>query len=845
MRFFNVYQWSVLVFFLVLVQVSEAATLRGIITDNTGEALIGANVYTIDKKHAAVTGLDGSYVLKNLPKGKHQIEVSFIGLEKQVFAVDFQSEDATVTKSIRLKSSSIALGPAVIVAKANAGSQIDARLKEKNAVNTVNIVSAKSIELSPDLTVANVVQRVSGISIERSSNGDGQYAIVRGMDKRYNYTLVNGIKIPSPNNKHRYVPLDIFPADLMDKLEVSKTLTPSMEGDAIGGVVNMVMKDAPDEFKVNSNLAFGYNHLFIDRDFRSFDASIIETESPLEKNGKSYSASLSDFPNQNMVYEFEKPLPNITFGASVGNRFLKSKLGILGAVSYRNNYRGSNTIYFENETDRVNNKPLLNAYQEREYSTHEQRLGAHLKLDYKFSPLHVLRLYNAYVRLNENQSRYLFKRDLDRADPDKGTEVYSYDSRSRKRIQTIYNSTLQGEHHFSENITSDWSLVYSKATSNSPDKSEFLTNGGTSNFQAIPITVERRNPREWDHNEDEDVAAYLNNHFTTKLLKSKIVWSVGGMMRLKNRNNFYNKYIFDPFDPDKPVGQQGTLVYGEDWTDFSDVSWKLVNPKGQTQNEKNHEAHENIAATYGQFKIQREKLVVVGGLRFEQTDQGYTLLYPARNQNPEGKQEYSDVLPSISFKFMPKEKINVRAAYFKSISRPGFYEIVPYSEQDEDYEEVGNPDLKRVQADNYDLRFEYFPKPTDQILFGLFYKRIQDPIEKAIVENESQTALVRKPGNFGIAYNYGFEIDVIKYFRKFGIKANYTYTLSEINSTKKLRTREDPNDPTSQLVELDVDQKRQLQGQSKHVANLSILYKDIQKGWECAIGFQLYRRSNS
>ena len=70
------------------------------------------------------------------------------------------------------------------------------------------------------------MQRVSGVSIERSNNGEGQYAIIRGMDKRYTYTLINGYKIPSPDNKNRYVPLDIFPADIIDRLEVNKSLTP-------------------------------------------------------------------------------------------------------------------------------------------------------------------------------------------------------------------------------------------------------------------------------------------------------------------------------------------------------------------------------------------------------------------------------------------------------------------------------------------------------------------------------------------------------------------------------------------------------------------------------------------
>lgn len=837
MHFAYLKQWVVVLLFLVSGIVAQSATLRGVIQDQSGEILIGAAVYTADRQHSSVTGLDGSYVLKGLPVGTHQIEVSFLGFEVHKFSIEVKTEEEVLGQNIKMKSSSVVMETFEIVGKSANGSALSARLDEKNAVKALNVVSAKSIELSPDLTVANVVQRVSGISIERSGNGDGQYAIVRGMDKRYNYTLVNGIKIPSPDTRHRYVPLDIFPADLMDKLEVSKTLTPKMEGDAIGGVVNMVMKDAPDRLKVNTNLALGYSQLFIDRDFNEFDASVVQKDSPLEKNGKDYSATIDDFSKGNMVYKDIKPMPNVTFGASVGDRFLKSKLGVIGAVSYRRDYRGLNSVYFENETDRVTNRPLLNALQERKYSSLNQRLGGHLKLDYRLSNLHSIKLYNAYVLLEEQQSRYIFKRDLDRADPNKGTEVYSYDYRSRKRTQQIYNSTLQGEHVLTDWLDADWSLVYSKASAYTPDKSEFKTNGGTSNFQPIPITVERRNPREWDHNKDQDIAGYLNTDIKSKILEQKVVWSVGGMVRRKKRNNFYNKYLFDPFDPDKPVGQQGTLVKGVDWNDFSDVKWKVVNPKGQTQNEKNHDAHENIMAAYGQFKIDHQKMVIVGGLRMEQTDQGYTLLYPARNQEEKGNQEYTDFLPSISVKYMPKEKINIRGAYFKSISRPGFFEIVPYNEKDEDYEEVGNPDLKRVQADNFDFRFEYFPKSTDQILVGVFYKKIQDPIEKAIVENESQTALVRKPGNFGTAYNFGLELDVIKYFRKFGVKANYTFTLSEINSTKKIRTRENPDDPSSQLVELDIDQKRPLQGQSMHVANLSLLYKDTQTGWNAQLAF--------
>ena len=144
----------------------------------------------------------------------------------------------------------------------------------------LNAVSARTIEVSPDITVANVMQRVSGVSVERSNNGEAQYPIIRGMEKRYISTLVNGIKIPSPDNKNRYVPLDIFPADIIDRLEVYKTLTPNMEGDAIAGVVNLVLKDAPDVFSVQANVATGYSQSISANGFTKFDNSTSSSRSP-------------------------------------------------------------------------------------------------------------------------------------------------------------------------------------------------------------------------------------------------------------------------------------------------------------------------------------------------------------------------------------------------------------------------------------------------------------------------------------------------------------------------------------------------------------------------------------
>ena len=256
-----------LALFIILCQCAGARIIKGKIKDiQTGEDIIGASVILKGtKSQGTATGLDGSFQLQ-LNRFPCTLVCSYIGYKTAEIVVNDKDEDI----NIDLEVDAVALGEVVIVAENTGCSEVGARTLERNSLNVVNVMSAKAIELSPDLTVANVIQRMSGVTMERNSSGEGQYAILRGMDKRYNYTLVNGLKIPSPDNKNRFVPLDIFPSELLDRLEVTKSLTADMEGDGIGGAVNMVMKDAPQQRLLTVNVQTGYNSHFFDNDFQSF-----------------------------------------------------------------------------------------------------------------------------------------------------------------------------------------------------------------------------------------------------------------------------------------------------------------------------------------------------------------------------------------------------------------------------------------------------------------------------------------------------------------------------------------------------------------------------------------------
>lgn len=776
--------------------VKARRSLRGKVIDaETGEEIIGATLISReDPTLWAVSGLNGSFTL-SAKSGKNPLGTvvcSFIGYKDAEIACSGTDEAITIA----LEKADITLD-AVVVSGSNHGkTEAGARGIERAALNVMNVMSAKAIELSPDVTVANVIRRMSGVTVERNSSGEGRYAILRGMDKRYNYTLVNGVKIPSPDNKNRFVPLDIFPSEMLDRLEVTKSLTADMEGDGIGGAVNLVMKDAPDDLEINANLSTGYNALFFDRDFESFDHRASYRQSPYERMGRpeNYAVTADDFTTKNLRVRSARPRPDLIGGLSYGDRFFGGRLGVMAAVNYQNLFRGKNSdLYY---------KPGSNTHgtEVRFYSEEQDRLGAHLKLDYRPGDRHKLILYTGYMNMAESEVR-------------NGRDEQDWTVRLKYNSQYILNTTLKGEHAFLDHnrLRLDWSGVFSRAYSTTPDNTRIYING---NHLYNTDSADRR----WEHNSDRDLAGYVNLSYLMELAaQSNLMLKAGGMYRDKVRDSFFNEYTFD-----SATDIRNPQYYGEQWTNFDELLLK-PRPYGNIGDPLNYDAFERIAAGYVMAKYVNRRFEAIAGLRVEHTDQGYELDFP-RKSDPEGNQRYTDLLPSLHLKYGVQENANLRFSYGRSINRPGFFEIVPYTILNEDYDEKGNPDLRHTVADNLDLRYELFPKASEQFMVGLFWKKLYDPIEYGLVTEGQETFL--KPMNFGDATNFGVEVDVMKYFNWFGIKANYTYTHSEITTDKR----------TMQGSEvINVRQTRPLYGQAAHVANLSLLFHFPKCGFEAQI----------
>ena len=820
----------------------QAHTLDGIVKDNkTGEPLIGTVIRVKELPNVGTTtGLDGSFTLHELPdKGKYTLVVSFMAYKTKEIVVDVANDDKV---DIPMDEDLKQLGEVVVTGRREYRSDRSAVESVKNAGNVLNVMSQQSIQLSPDVNVASVLQRVSGVTMERDASGEASYAILRGMDKRYNYTLVNGVKIPSPDDKNRYIPLNIFPSDLMDRLVVSKSLTADMEGDAAGGVVDMVMKDAPSCFQLQANAAIGTTDYFWKdgRDYLTSNRSDYTKKAPYEAFGSEYKASMSDFKNGPVqLKSHSMPAPNFIGGLSVGNRFWNDRLGVILAGSIQNTFRGTERTYNSVKMASGEQAMYISKLNHRYYSIHDLTTGVHAKFDLTL-PEHKIEWYNMYVRTNSKGVRYNNSIGTEYI----GANSYTQDDeiRSLSTTQSIFATNLKGTHHLTKNFTLDWSGIFSQAKEEDPDRTYVtLSNSVSTEADAdgnilsgnlwdtnknITKTFPKDAERRFQHNMDTDWAGYINLTYDTHFANDvEALWKAGAQYRRKERSNRYYSYIFSPADNAQDLDGNGL-------EQFDNVDWVCKTPYSQAS-QLNYDSKEHIGGAYAMVTLKTKLGELIAGFRAEHTNQIYTMLQHFRNMGQIGEQSYWDYLPSASLKWTPTKNMNIRLSYYRSINRPGFYEIVPYQIMGEEYQEKGNPNLKRARIDNIDLRWEWFPSKTEQILAGVFYKYLKDPIEQVFVTSDGKigagTDAYYMPDNLGNAKNMGFEIDVIKYIRHFGIKANYTYTYSKITTSKREYKE------GSAEYKSGVTQSRPLVNQAPHTANISLLYKDTENGWNAQL----------
>ncbi len=236
----------------------------------TGDPLPGAKVVVLGTASEASTDRDGIFRLAGVSVGSQTLVITYLGRRDETPAVDVA---AGITRRLDVQMSAAAFEETVtvqgqLIADANAR----ALNQQRTAANITNVISADQIGAFPDHDAAETTQRIPGISITKDQ-GEGRYVNIRVTEPRLNSMMIDGERIPSPDPLLRQVAIDVIPSELLQSIEVSKALTPDMDGDSIGGSVNLVMKHAPDKLHLFGSAGGGYNQMLRNWDQSNFSGT--------------------------------------------------------------------------------------------------------------------------------------------------------------------------------------------------------------------------------------------------------------------------------------------------------------------------------------------------------------------------------------------------------------------------------------------------------------------------------------------------------------------------------------------------------------------------------------------
>ena len=821
------------------VNVVKQVTIRGRIIDASKQTLPGASIYIENLRTGVTSDVNGYYTFSNLNPGTYTIKISYVGYSPVEMKITIPAgktleKDVVLNEGLELQE--------VVVGGAFQG-QRRAINSQKNSLGITNVVSADQVGKFPDSNIGDALKRISGINVQYDQ-GEARFGQVRGTSADLSSVTINGNRIPSAEGDTRNVQLDLIPADMIQTIEVNKVVTPDMDGDAIGGSINLVTKNSPYKRTITATAGSGYNWIS------------------------------------------EKAQLNLGF--TYGDRFFNDKLGIMLSASYQNAPSGSDDVEFVWDTD-SKGTICLTDYQIRQYYVTRERQSYSAAFDWDINANHKLFFKGIFNNRNDWENRYrLTLKDLNK-DVNKKKEGAVADNKASVRLQTKAGSpnnrnarlerqrtmdfTLGGEHLFGK-LSMDWNASYARASEERPNERYLGYELKKQNFD-IDLSDIRRpyasaqagstlilnndfSLQELTEQQEDIVEKDLKFSMNFKLPLVKGFYSnqlrFGAKVVDKSKDKDLEFYDYEPVDEKafnsnsfSNTNEQNRNGYmpGEKYKAGTFISKEYVggldlnnsNLFNKTENPEElageYKARETVTAGYLRFDQNfGKKLSAMVGLRLENTHLKYNGRKLTLNDDgdpesltvtPDVKDSYLNILPSVLLKYNVNEDFKIRGSFTETLSRPKYSALIPnVNINNKDSElTLGNPELKPTTSFNFDLSADYYFKSVGLVSIGIYYKDINDFIVTQTVrgyeyEGNSYDKFMQ-PRNAGDANLLGVEVG---YQRDFGFIAptlkcvgfygTYTYTHSKVNNFN-FTGRENEKD-------------LKLPGSPEHTANASLYF---------------------
>ena len=780
-------------------QVLAAGQLQGkVSTSDSNIVLEGAIVRIQELNLQAATNRDGRFYFPDLPAGSYTLSIDYLGGKVENRVV--QIEDGSMSlENFRLTSEQ-PLEHVLIVG--NAASVNKALNRQRSADNIKNIVNSDAIGQYPDANTSEALQRLPGVSVE-NDQGEGRFVRVRGLGPEFNSVTINGTKVPAPNSSNRAVALDVVPSELLESLEVTKTLTADMDADSLGGNIN-----------VKSLSAF-------DRDDKFYKLTL---EGNYDEHTRNSSPKFSAVGSRKF---------------SDGNG--EESFGVAGAISWFDRDFGSDNV----ETGGGWDDNALEEMEQRDYTITRERLGLALNFDYKPSENTDLYLRTLYSEFSDTEVRmanvYEFS-DAITPGENTGAEV-ARELKDRKETAEILSLTLGGTSRFSDWII-DYSAGYSKSSEDTPFNidgaafvAEFDDGISYSGTQIIQLNVpaEVLDPSAYEELEVEMAEQYTSDEDTNIKLdverkvnfgKHPGAIKFGTKISRRSKENDEQLWAFEDEEAslddfvsgsvDYQFGQMGPAISSSaifQWVASQDLADAL---DWEDSAVNDFTIDEDINAAYAMATIDMSALRLVAGLRYEDTsinangnsvsvvevdDEDVETL-----ESTDFSNSYSNLFPSVHMRYSLGEKTKIRAAYTESLVRPTFEQLSPGFQRDNDEAEFGNPLLEPLTSQNLDFGIEHYPGFASVYSAYVFHKSIDDFVyqidlgETAGIEGVEEAITFRNGETANIS---GLELAASKQFSELpspwngllvGANATWTDSTAKIGflDEEQLLTRELP-----------------------------------------------------
>lgn len=748
---------------LLIVMFATAADIKGVVKDSeTKEPLIGASVQIDGTTMGTITDLDGSFVLNGV-KGETTIVVSYVSYITKKLKVNASKDTAPI--EILLEPDNRQLGEVTVTARKN-NETATALLKErqKSSIPIENI-GARDLSIKGISDVQEGVKKLTGISVASA----GQI-IVRGLGDRYSITTLNGMSVASPNPDHKLIPLDLFPTSTVKNITVSKVYDVASFADYSGAHIDIATKDqSSDNFFEASVSVKGYTNT-IGGDFYEMDrASTLFRNPSIDNNA--YNLPLSDFrqySRNNRIFntgfnvERRTAIPAFSGNVSFGRNFRigSNDLNILASMSVSNGLSSmDNAIYKTLEaTGTVVNDFNYDAY------INEVKLSGLASVGYSFRESDHIGYNFFYARNASNE--YMTRSGHDRDDHQLlGIHDVTH-------IYTLQNHQLSGFHEFGDAWSLTWKGSYGKTTSEEPDRRQVMYERTSNGLELFKLNRQETMRYFGDLNESEYLADVSSEYKFGE--SNKVVF--GAAYKDKKRSysatRFYynlsgiNPVIDDFYRPDDFINA-GALAAG-------DISINRVQ-----QLKDNYEAANRIAAGFISAELYPvNDLMINIGVRYEYSDQ-YVDYYDDASIARRSTLKNHDFFPALNARYQFRDNNSIRLSFSRTITRPSFIEMTPFLYQ-ESYGGAqirGNEHLKNGYNWNVDLRYEYITQSGDMFSATVYYKQLEDPIERTQFLQGGATTHSFNNADNGVAA--GVEVEIRKNIVKdliLGANVSYMYT---------------------------------------------------------------------